>query len=66
LGLRDAGKHEEAVFEETGQAEPVPRIFGGPSPGVQQPLDAIDDVVATLEEEVKEFDVAVKRYLRRR
>src|SRR3954453_2004849 len=61
--LGGAWEREKAVFEETEQEGAVPQICDRLSLSVQQPLYALDDVVARCQEAVKEFDVGVKRYL---
>jgi hypothetical protein len=55
-----SGTDEETVFEVAGEQGSVLQVLDGLSLGVQQRLDALDDLIATRKEELKKLDVALE------
>ena len=54
---------EEAILEVTGQQGTILQVFDRLPLGVQDPLYSLDDVSLMGEEELKKFDVCLKRHL---
>ena len=65
LAVGGVGGCKEAIFKVTRQTGRVPQVFDRPSLSVQQSFYSLDDVIAMGQEEVKEFDVGLKRRLAR-
>jgi hypothetical protein len=63
LALGDPREREEAVLEVTRQQGTVLQVFDRLSLGVQYPLDSLDDVVATRQEEFEKFEMGLKWHL---
>ena len=55
--------NEEAILEVTRQQGTVLQVFDRLSLGVQHSLYALDDVIATGQEELEKFDMSLKRHL---
>ena len=60
--MGDASGCEEAILDVTRQQRTVPEVFNRPPLGVQHPLQAFDDLIATGQEELKKFDMCLKRH----
>ena len=57
-----ASECEEAIVTVTKEKRAVPEVLDRLSLGVQQSLNSLDDGIAVGQEEVKEFDVGLKRH----
>jgi hypothetical protein len=62
LALGDASTCEEAILNVTRQHRTVSQVFDRLPLGVQQPLQALDDLIAMVQEELKKFDMCLKRH----
>ena len=63
LVVGDTRECEEAILNVTRQKRTVLQVFDRLSLGVQHPLQLIDDVIATGQEELEQFDMCLKRHL---
>ena len=57
-----SGTDEETVFEVAGEQGSVLQVLVRLPLSVQQRLDALDDLIATRQEELKKLDVGLKRH----
>src|SRR3954465_5873186 len=58
--MRDSREREEALLEVTRENRTVPLVFDRLSLRVQNRLDSLDDVIATRQEELEQFDMRLK------
>ena len=63
LALGHASACEEAILNLTRQKVAIPEVFDRLPLGVQHPLQAFDDRIAMGQEELKKFDVCLKRHV---
>jgi hypothetical protein len=66
LTLRHASEREEAILKVTRQQRAVLQVLGRFSLRVQQPLYALDDLIAPGQEEAEKFDMCLKRHVTQR
>jgi hypothetical protein len=59
----DSGECEKAIVEVTRQKGSVLQVLARLSLGVQQPLNFLDDVIATGQEQLEKLDMRLKRHL---
>ena len=57
LAVGDPSEGEEAILKVTRQKRAVLQVFDRLSLGVQHSLNALDDFIATTQEELKKFDM---------
>jgi hypothetical protein len=62
LALGDTRACEETILDVTRQQGTVPEVFDRLPLGVQHPLQTFDDLIAIGQEELKKFDMCLKRH----
>jgi hypothetical protein len=63
LAVSDASECEEAILEVARQQGTVLQVFERLSSGVQYPLNSLDDIITTSQEECEQVDMCLKRHL---